>query len=55
MNEDESITDTTGAENHKARKIKLIKRIGIVGFILFLIKGLLWLLVPYLIAIHIFK
>ncbi|MES2778927.1 MAG: hypothetical protein V4651_03420 [Bacteroidota bacterium] len=30
------------------------KRIGVVGFLFFLIKGLLWLLIPYLIAQGIF-
>jgi hypothetical protein len=30
--------------------IKWIKRLGIAGFLFFLIKGLLWLLVPGLIA-----
>lgn len=32
-----------------------IKRIGWVGFFFFLIKGLLWLIVPYLIAKGLFK
>lgn len=27
-----------------------MKKIGIAGFIFFLIKGLLWILIPYLIA-----
>lgn len=27
-----------------------LKRIGWVGFLFFLVKGLLWLLIPYLIA-----
>lgn len=27
-----------------------IKKIGLIGFVFFLIKGLLWLLIPYLIA-----
>jgi hypothetical protein len=37
---------------HKQRgKITLwFKRMGVVGFFFFLIKGLLWLLIPYLIA-----
>lgn len=30
------------------------KRIGVAGFLFFLIKGLLWLLIPYLIAKGIF-
>ena len=34
--------------------IRWFKRIGIIGFLFFLIKGLLWLLVPYLIAKGIF-
>ncbi len=27
-----------------------IKRMGVAGFLFFLIKGLLWLIIPYLIA-----
>ncbi len=27
-----------------------LKRVGVVGFLFFLIKGLLWLIIPYLIA-----
>lgn len=30
------------------------KRMGVAGFLFFLIKGLLWLLVPYLISLGIF-
>ena len=30
--------------------IQWIKKIGIVGFLFFLIKGLLWLIIPYLIG-----
>jgi hypothetical protein len=29
---------------------RFIKRMGIAGFMFFLIKGLLWLIIPYLIA-----
>ncbi|MDR6560128.1 MULTISPECIES: hypothetical protein [unclassified Arcicella] len=32
-----------------------LKRLGWAGFFFFLIKGLLWLIVPYLIAKGIFK
>ncbi len=31
--------------------IRWLKRLGIVGFLFFLIKGLLWLIVPLLIAL----
>jgi len=31
-----------------------IKKIGIYGFLFFLIKGLLWIIVPYLIAKGVF-
>lgn len=31
--------------------IRWLKRLGIVGFLFFLIKGLLWLFVPLLIAL----
>jgi hypothetical protein len=41
-------------ENKQPRQrvcpLKWIKRIGVAGFIFFLLKGLLWLLVPSLIA-----
>lgn len=32
-----------------------LKRVGWLGFLFFLIKGLLWLLIPYLIAKGIFS
>lgn len=37
---------------HKQRKgfKTWIKRVGWVGFFFFLIKGLLWLIIPYLVA-----
>lgn len=31
-----------------------VKRLGVAGFLFFLIKGLLWLIIPYLIAKGIF-
>jgi hypothetical protein len=31
------------------------KRMGILGFLFFLVKGLLWLIIPYLIAKGFFK
>jgi hypothetical protein len=42
--------------SHKGRsKFKTwFKRIGVAGFFFFLIKGLLWLIIPYLIAKGIF-
>ncbi|MCX6146493.1 MAG: hypothetical protein NTW25_04485 [Candidatus Kapabacteria bacterium] len=36
-------------EEKKLSIISIFKKIGMVGFLLFLIKGLLWLLVPYFI------
>ena len=37
--------------NESTNKVKRwLKRVGWVGFLFFLIKGLLWLLIPYLIA-----
>jgi hypothetical protein len=37
---------------HKERGkiMSWIKKIGVAGFLFFLIKGLLWLIIPYLIA-----
>jgi hypothetical protein len=42
---------------HKERKSFKVwmKRMGIAGFLFFLIKGLLWLIIPYLIAKGLFK
>jgi len=31
--------------------VDFVKRLGVVGFLFFLVKGLLWLLVPALLAI----
>lgn len=35
--------------------IKRLKQMGFAGFMFFLIKGLLWLIVPYLIARGLWK
>jgi hypothetical protein len=32
-----------------------LKKLGLAGFLFFLIKGLLWLIIPYLIAKGFFK
>lgn len=42
---------------HKQRGpwMRFIKRVGIAGFLFFLIKGLLWLIIPYLIAKGLFN
>lgn len=41
-------------ENQESKKtnlfIKLVKRFGVAGFMFFLVKGLLWLLIPALAA-----
>lgn len=37
-------------EKQKSTFTKLIKRFGIAGFLFFFIKGMLWLIVPALIA-----
>lgn len=37
-------------ENSPNRFKMWLKRVGWIGFFFFLIKGLLWLIVPYLIA-----
>jgi hypothetical protein len=36
----------------KEKIIKWVKRLGVAGILLFLIKGLLWLLVPAIIAFY---
>jgi hypothetical protein len=45
MNTNMNAQRTTGNKT-----ITWFKRLGIVGFLFFLIKGLLWLLIPYLLA-----
>lgn len=36
-------------------KLKIwFKKLGLIGFLIFLIKGLLWIIIPYLIAVGIF-
>ena len=42
---------------HKERKTfkQWFKRLGWLGFAFFLIKGLLWLIIPYLVAKGLFK
>ncbi|OGU10691.1 MAG: hypothetical protein A2X61_04965 [Ignavibacteria bacterium GWB2_35_12] len=38
-------------KNYKKQRIKTwIKKIGFIGFLFFLIKGLLWLIIPWVIA-----
>lgn len=37
-------------EKNKSRLSRWIKRFGFAGFMFFLIKGLLWLIVPALVA-----
>ena len=36
--------------NRKEKLITWFKRLGFIGFLFFLVKGLLWIIVPYLIA-----
>jgi hypothetical protein len=52
-----NITQKKREQNPKTpnRFRKWIKRVGVLGFLFFLIKGLLWLLIPYLIAKGVFK
>jgi hypothetical protein len=37
-------------KTEKTGLLKWIKRLGVAGFLFFLVKGLLWLLIPGLIA-----
>jgi len=37
-------------KNRKCPAVKWVKRFGVAGFLFFLIKGLLWLIVPALVA-----
>jgi hypothetical protein len=51
------VQDSTSMDQPQAAQSKVVrwfKRIGIAGFIFFLLKGLLWLIIPYLLAKGIF-
>lgn len=37
-------------EKRKCPAVRWVKRFGVAGFLFFLIKGLLWLIVPALVA-----
>ena len=53
----DSQTGVWEREGKKGRidKLKIwFKKLGLIGFFFFLIKGLLWLIIPYLIADGIF-
>ena len=39
----------SGAEGRGSRSLRWGKRVGTIGFLFFLVKGLLWLLIPALI------
>lgn len=55
MNENSNNIEQPTNKVSSFKKVVLwIKRLGFVGFIFFLIKGLLWLVVPYLIAMGLF-
>ena len=41
--------------NHPKTIKKLLKKFGIAGFLFFFIKGLLWLIVPFLITLGLFS
>jgi hypothetical protein len=45
-------TGNLEAGDKESGLIKWIKRLGFIGFLFFLIKGLLWIIIPYLIAAH---
>lgn len=48
--EQEAHTAGTPAAARGGRMMMWLKRLGVGGFIFFLVKGLLWLIVPYIIA-----
>ena len=39
---------TTELEQHKANGPHWLKRMGMAGFLFFFLKGMLWLLIPWL-------
>jgi len=45
----------TEPQKRKCPAVRWVKRFGMAGFLFFLIKGLLWLLVPALIGYFSFK
>lgn len=49
--EEENVRPETKPKNLK----KWIKKFGIAGFLFFFIKGLLWLIVPFLITLGLFS
>ncbi len=52
---DAAVHDDTNAAAARGRVGRWIRRFGAAGFLFFLIKGLLWLLVPGLIALGVFR
>jgi len=49
------VTEKKKATPEKGTFKRWLKRFGIAGFLFFLIKGLLWLLVPFLIGYSLWK
>lgn len=49
-----NITSMEQTQQPRSKLISWFKRIGIAGFLFFLVKGLLWLIIPYLIAKGVF-
>lgn len=50
-------TNVGKRENNKDKLDKLknwFKKLGLIGFLIFLIKGLLWIIIPYLMVVGIF-
>jgi hypothetical protein len=43
------------SETGRSRFKRWLRRVGVIGFLFFLIKGLLWLIVPYLLAKGFFR
>ena len=44
--------ESAAVEQQKSSWKDRIKKIGFIGFLFFTIKGLLWLIIPYLIATY---
>ncbi|MBD3336446.1 MAG: hypothetical protein GF355_13105 [Candidatus Eisenbacteria bacterium] len=47
--------ETSDRPGRRAKVMKWFKRFGLAGFLFFLVKGLLWLAIPALIAMGIFE
>ncbi len=48
---DDKLADAGGTSSGTGRSQRWLRRVGVGGFLFFLIKGLLWLAVPFLLTV----